>query len=324
MDAVTGRSAWIAALCTGGAMSLALPVGAQTGAEPRAATGVGEPDAAPAPPSEARSIHFEFRFQGDLGFNANLDGSPGDLTITRAGAGVTSEIPAGDRGTLYLGYDYALTNYDFSGATGLIPGTSDPWGSVQSHGVNAMFLHRATEEVTWLVGGDLMWTAEQGAAYGDAMTGLVYGSVTYAVRPGVTLGLGGGLRSRLEDSAIFVPLVSLDWAISDEWRLRTTGPGLAIEYTPDDRWKFSLSGRYDLQDFRLDENGPAPGGVGRDERVPISLGVEFTPTRAVTVSARAGVHLFANLEALDASGNPLGETDANPSPFVTLWCKVRF
>ncbi len=277
----------------------------------------------PAAPAE-RPITFSFRVGGDLGFNADVD-SGGDLTVTRARAGATINIPAGERGLMSIGYDYELSNYDFTNATGLIPGTDDPWGTIHSHALSATYARRASLRWSWLVGGNLAWSAEEGADLGEGFTGGGFGAAQFAVTEKLIIGIGVGARSRLDDSALVYPVILMDWSFADKWKLSNEGrPGLTLSYVPDEKWSFDVTGGFEYRDFRLDDSGPLPGGVGTDSRLPLSVGVTWTPRPMFTFSARAGVHLWTEIEAKDSDGNTVGESDVDAAPFLGLEGRVRF
>lgn len=273
---------------------------------------------------DSREIHFEFRFRGEFGFNAKLSGSPGDLSVSRAGAGVTAAIPIGSGGTFYPGYDFEVSEYDFSGATGLIAGSSDPWGTVHRHAIKAAFVHKATAHWTWAVGGDLTWAAEDGGDLADALTGGAFGALRYTMSDGLTLGLGGGFRTRVEDDAIVYPVIDVDWRLADGWRIEGGWPRVALLYEPRENLTVSLEAEYETRDFRLADDGPLPGGAAQEDRLPVSLGVSYTPTPAIVVSARVGAYAFGSLDVWDAGGTKTGDADIDPAAFLMLICRVRF
>lgn len=279
----------------------------------------------PPEPTEApRRITYSARLGGDLGFSADLDDA-GDVTISRARAGFSVNIPAGDRGTMSVGYDYEISGYDFDGATGIIPGTSDPWNTVHTHGLSATYFRRASLRWFWLVGGNVAWSGEEGADFADAMTAGGFGAAQFAVTEKLLVGLGLGVRSRLEDSVAVYPVILVDWTINEHLKLTNEGrPGLTLAWAPDQTLSFDITGSYELRDFRLDESGPLPSGVAREYRLPVSLGVTWTPTPMFTFGGRVGVHLMQRFEANDADGDEVGADDSSPQPFIGLEGRIRF
>ncbi len=311
--------AGVAALLAGAGSAAAQPGSPREQAREAA----GEPQPVPEAPEE-RPITFSVRLGGELGFDADLDDG-GDVTLVRARAGASVGIPAGERGQLTIGYDYELSDYDFTDATGLVPGIADPWGTVHSHGLGLTYARRLSLRWSALVGGNIAWSAEEGADLGDSLTGGGFAAGQFAATEKLFIGLGVGVRSRLEDSVLLSPVILLDWTISEQWKLSNEGrPGLTLSYVPAETWTIDLTGAFEFRDFRLDDSGPLPGGVGVDSRVPVSLGVTWTPSPMFTFGARAGAYFFTTLEALDVNGNEAGTSDVDPGPFLVLEGRIRF
>lgn len=283
----------------------------------------GTPPRAAEEPSK-RPITYSVRLGGEMGLNANLD-TAGDATVSRARAGLTVGIPAGERGQMSLGYDYEISGYDFDGATAIIPGAADPWDVVHTHSLSATYFRRASRRWFWLVGGNVSWSAEEHADFGDAATYGGFGAAQFAVTEKLLVGLGVGARSRIEDSVVVYPVILLDWTVSERFKVSNEGrPGLTLSYVPDETLSFDLTGTYEFRDFRLDDGGPLPDGVGSDSRMPISLGVTWTPRPMFTFGARAGVYFFQEFEAMDSNGFTVGSDDADAAPFFALEGRIRF
>ncbi len=259
-----------------------------------------------------------------MDFNAAMDDA-GDVTVSRARAGLSLGIPIGKQSQLSLGYDYEASGYDFEGATGLIPGTSDPWGTIHTHGFSASFFQRASLRWFWLAGGNVSWSAEESGHLGDGLTGGGFGAAQLAVTEKLLLGFGVSVRSRLEDSAGIYPLFLLDWQISEDVKLTNEGrPGLTLAYTPEKNLTLDLTAAYEFRDFRLDDAGPLPGGVGTEGRLPVSVGITWTPRQQFVLSARAGANLITDYEALDSAGNEVGDDGRGVSAFLAIEGRIRF
>ena len=259
------------------------------------------------------------------GFSADFDGAPGDVTTTRVDAGFTITIPAGERGSLDLGYDFELSSYDFDGATGLIPGTDDPWNELLDHRFSFLYSRYVSRQWAWLLGGAFGWAGEQDADPNESMYGLGYFGLRYAVSESLILGFGGGVRSKMEDDPYVIPFALIHWNINDRLSLSNEGRlGLTLLYKFNDRWSMTLEGEWDYSDYRLDEDGPVPNAIVRDERYPIGIGVRWTPTELVRFRAGLGVDFWRHLEVADEDGTELTDTDVDAAPFVGLQMTVRF
>jgi Domain of unknown function (DUF6268) len=313
------------------ALLTALACGAWTSAQrpadpPRQPT---TPPPAPTPetaPEDApRGLEYDIRLGYTPGFSADFDDAPGSLLTSRFDAGFGIEIPVGEKGELELTYDFGLSDYDFDGATGIIPGTDDPWQEVHQHEFEFRFIQQTTPKWGWILGGGVGWAGEPGADVNDSVYGLGYFGLQYTVKPGLVVGFGGGVRSRIEDNPLVIPFALIHWQISEQWALSNEGRiGLTLTYAIDDHWTLALAGEWDYLDFRLDEDAPLPSGVARDNRYPFSLEVRWKPKPFLTFRASAGVDVGRSLVVEDENGNEISDTDLEPAPFIGLNFRIVF
>ena len=277
------------------------------------------------PPAPDRPLTVSLRVRGEIGFESNLTDSPGKITIDRAGADIDVAIPVAKYAQLNLGFDYEHSHYDFHGATGFIAGVSSPFANVDRETLSARFAQHLSQEWSYFVGGNLLFSGEEGARFGDSIEGLFYAAPQYSFSDSLTVGLGVAVSTRLEKTVSVLPLPTFDWDITKRWNLGTNGEaGLTLTYTPSEDWAFSLGGHYEFRDFRLDKNGPLPGGVGRDTRIPVLLTAAWHPDHRISAEVGLGVYLGQNFELLDSSGNTVADIDADSAPFLMVRLGYRF
>jgi Outer membrane protein beta-barrel domain len=282
-----------------------------------------DPQAIAAPASAP--VTFSIDVRGELNFNADLKDGPGNVTTTRVGATFGAEIPAGDRAKLDLGFDYEFSRYDFSDATGLVPGVPDPWQSIQREELRVRFNQQQTLQFGWFVGGAAGASGEDGAKFSDSLFGALYGGARYSFSKDFTIGLGVAVWTAIEDNPVVVPIPVLYWRMSEQWKLSTDGKlGLTLSYSPTDKLTFSLSGEYQYRDFRLDQHGPIPDGAGRETRVPIILGVKYEATPRISLEAGFGYAVLDKLQVLDSGGNKLGDDDLKAQPLLNVRFGYKF
>jgi hypothetical protein len=286
------------------------------------------PDAAPSPaPSTAsdRSVHFAVTPRARLGFNADFRDAPGDVTVTRLGVEFKSIIPVGDRGRLDLGIDEEFSRYELSNATGFIAGNPDPFGEFNRLFLTGRYAQQQTEQWSWFAGGLVGLAAENGAELSRSVEGGGYAGVRYAISRRLQIGGGVGVFTRLEDDPLLIPILSLEWRLADGWTLSSGArPGLTLSYEPVESVTISLSGAYQYRDFRLDRDGPQPGGVLRDTGWDVLLEAAYTPTRQIEVSAGLGWTFGRTFKLLDSGGREMADIDADAAPFVALGLSYRF
>ena len=109
---------------------------------------------------------------------------------------------------------------------------------------------------------------EDGASSSDSQTYGLLAAAFWQINPDLRLGPGLGVFSRLEDSARVFPILAIDWNFGERWNLSTgrglaasQGPGLTLSYELTSNWSLALAGRYEEVEFRLDKDGPNPGGI---------------------------------------------------------------
>jgi len=137
--------------------------------------------------------------------------------------------------------------------------------------------------------------------------------------------------SRLEDSSRIFPILAIDWNITDRWNLSTgrglaasQGPGLMLSYKLNEDWSLGLAGRYEDIEFRLDNEGPAAGGVGRDQSMPVVFMAILEPSKKFSLSVFAGIELNGTLKLKDALGDVVEESDYDPAALFGATFEIRF
>ena len=264
---------------------------------------------------------------GVYSFGSDLSDGPGDVAVTRAFAGVAARFPVLEATQLTLGIESEYSWYDFSGATAFAP-SGEPWDDVQEIALSLGVQHRVSEQWTVTVGGTIDSSLEIGADFGDSLTyGGAIGAV-YSFSEDLSLGLAVGIRSQLEDDVLVLPLPVIDWRINERWRVGSVRDfgvvGLGVTFTPSEKWSFVLSSGVQAREFRLDDEGAAPDGVGRDWRVPIALRAGYTVTPNFVVAVFGGVDVWGELTLDDRNGNEIAEDELEPAAFVGGGVTIRF
>ena len=260
-------------------------------------------------------------------FDADMDdGSQFSVNRYFVQAGLTYAMDPQKSVSLALGY--GLDDYDFSGNSNFAE--PDPWGNVHSM--------RLSLPVRW--GLDREWTlffvptvrvaSESGASLSDSLFGGGFAGFTYRISDRLTIGPGIGVLRQIEDSSVF-PVLLIQWKITDELTLQTgrglgatQGPGLTLSWAPVRNWSFGISGRYEKLRFRLDNDGPAPQGIGDDRAFPLLGGITYNFSMDAQVSLVGGVDLGGELRLEDENGNLITEESHDPVPVLGVSFRFRF
>ncbi len=261
-------------------------------------------------------------------FESSLD-TGGDFDIDRYFFRFSATRDIGSAWNAGISLGYGENRYGFSGSSGF--GGIDPWSKIRGFRVSVPIRYRADDKWSFVGIPSLRYSGESGADWSDSQQWGVLAAAAYRVSDRLTIGPGFGIFSEIEDDTDFFPIVLVDWKISDTLSLNTgrglaasRGPGLSLSWTPKQRWRLSLEGRYEKTRFRLDDGGPVPDGVGQDQSIPIALAVAYKPTPDLELSLLGGVEFSGKLRLEDSSGNRLTESDYDTAPFAGAFVKVRF
>lgn len=207
----------------------------------------------------------------------------------------------------------------------LVAGDPQPWRHIQFYTAGINFATQWSETLSSLIIGSFSFTGEGPAAFTNGFTGGGGAALILKVAEGLDLTGGVFVRSRLGGGVYVFPIVGIEWQINKQWRLSNENqPGLYLSYAPNDEWRFSAGARYDFSEFRLENDNFVPDGIGSDERVPVTFGVDWTPRPNITVQARVGAMVFEKLKLRNAQRDTLGQSDVDPGLYLSAGLVLRF
>lgn len=268
-------------------------------------------------------------------FATDFDAGGGDVSVDRGFGSATWSKSVNESYGWSVDLAWEGSWYGFSDTGSLATAAGGkPWSAVQSVQImpGATFVldprWRLTTRV--LVG----FAGENNADAFDSMTygGIVAASYAFSE----TFVLGGGLlaMSRIEDDALVVPQVIIDWRPCAEFRLSNFagpeafpgGAGLEGIWVIGDGHELALGGRYTYRRFRLDDSGAgaASEGVGTDEGLPIWIRGTVRAKCGGRLDLVAGIQVSGTMQLDDSTGHRLAEEDVESAPFVGLFFSWRF
>ncbi len=235
-----------------------------------------------------------------------------------------------DKGAqISLAVGYGFDGYDFSGDAGL--GGKKPWDDIHTLRFSAPLRWEMNERWTGFVSPTVRFAGEAGAEFDDAITGGGFTGVSFRFSDRLTIGPGVGVLTRLEDSVQVIPVLIIDWKITDTLSLNTgrgigatLGPGLTLNWRPSRAWSFTVGGRSESLRFRLDENGTAANGVGSDRSFPVFGGIEYSFSPMVRISVLGGAAFGGELRLEDEDGHEITEEDYDPTGLLGVAFSARF
>jgi len=231
--------------------------------------------------------------------------------------------------SISLAVGYSFDGYNFSGKSGF--GGRKPWEDINSLRLSIPVRWKMSQKWTGFISPTVRSTGEKGADFNEAITGGGFAGFSYFFSDRLSIGPGIGVLTQLEDSTRVIPILVINWKITDTLSLNTgrgigatLGPGLTLDWRPSRTWSFSLGGRYESLRFRLDEGGVVPNGIGDDRAFPIFAGVGYSFTPMIRISFIGGVEVGGELRLEDEDGRSIIEENHDPAGFVGFAFNARF
>ncbi len=260
-------------------------------------------------------------------FNTNLTSS-GSFNWSDASANVnvthqfTGEFAAG----MNVRYDYQ--NWTWSQLQS--PGGRAPWTSINSPAVGVNLSYALTPD--WRLGlvPTVEWSGESGTGTGGTATYGAVMSVAHTVSKDLTLGVGAGVFRQIDQTKVF-PYLLINWNITD--RLRVSNPlpagpaggaGLEMSYALTEKWTIGAGGTYRSYRFRLNDNGPVPGGIGQNTFVPLFGRVSYQFDSGPRLDVYAAATINGKVSVTDNNGNTPYSDNYQTGMALALTLSQRF
>ncbi len=260
-------------------------------------------------------------------FESRLHGG-GDVSVRRVYLRIDGNGKVSDSVGAGIGLGYEFDDYRFSGPA-FFTG-APPWSEVHRLALHGRFSCRLDPSWTVVAAPSVQVSREDGAGWSDAFGYGGFLAAIRSVRPGFTVGFGGGAFNALEKVRFF-PFVFFDWRITDRVRLGNpirpgpTGPGgLELSFDLGDGWQSAVGAAYRSNRFRLRDDGVVPAGIGEDRAFPVWGRLSYRAGGHATIDLRAGVMLGGELSVEDGEGNRLGSDRYDPAPFAAVSAVAHF
>lgn len=97
-----------------------------------------------------------------------------------------------------------------------------------------------------------------------------------------------------------------------------------MSYAYSDVLDLSFGVQWEKTQFRLDNVGPAPGGVGEDSSIPVILGLGYNPNPGVSVNAFVGAEFDGELKLNNAAGFTVSQQSYDTAPIAGVAVRLSF
>jgi len=285
-------------------------------------------------PAEAQSrpsspLSFKIEGGGAHQSEADMSDTGGGFAVDRWFLSASMDYAWNRRNAIGVSVGGGKSNYEFNSLNEF--GGGNPWEKVNDTRLTVSGRFGVGKTGSLMIIPTVRFNGETGASSSDSSTFGMFAAIAWRLNENLTIGPGFGVFTRLEDSVSAFPVLAIDWNINDRWNLSTgrglassQGPGIRLSYKLNQDWSLGLTGRYEDIEFRLDETGPAPGGVGRDQAIPLVLSAVLTPNADLTLSVFAGVEFNGTLKLKNALDEIVDETGYDPAPVFGAAFEFRF
>lgn len=272
-----------------------------------------------------------FNFDGGVAFQSGTDlkDVEGSFSVNRWFASMGVTYAWNRRNSLGLAVGGGGSKYDFDELTGI--GSGDPWEEIEDTRISLIGRFGFGERGSIILIPSARYFGENDSKTSDGRTYGLFAAAAWRLNPDLTIGPGIGVFSRIEDGTQVFPILVIDWNISERWNLSTgrglassQGPGLRLTYQASEHWSMGVAGRYENLEFRLDEEGTTPGGIGRDQSIPLVATAAWEPNKHVKLALFGGMEFGGTLKLKDSFGETLSETDYDPAPIFGGTFELRF
>ncbi|MFK7962101.1 MAG: DUF6268 family outer membrane beta-barrel protein [Phycisphaerales bacterium] len=308
-----GQSTGVAAgLAAAFAVGLAAPALGQEGGPPSGVTGE----------SESGGLSFTFNAAASTFLDADL--GPGEVGRSFFDSGLAVTFSPSDRWRLTVDLSGSWGEYDFSRQTFAGAGTDDLVTDVYEAGIGLRALHFVSRDFGWVFGASVRSSGDPDIDFDDGLVGSGFVAARWQRSREFAWSLGVLVSSQLEDDVRVIPFIGVDWDINDRLSLNSSGPGARLGYEVSEDVTAFLGFNFDSGDYRLADDSPVAGGVLRDDRLAVELGLRFQPNAGTTIELAAGVLAYNDIEVLDADGIEVFQDEADPSAMFRLSLSVDF
>lgn len=278
----------------------------------------------------ARGTEESFFARG--GFVHQLDtdiDDGGSFRVNRFFVQTGPRFAMGEGSSLSLAFGYGFADYNFSDTSAF--GEQQPWDDVNSFRISTPWRWKINKKWMSFVTPTLRYTGEQGVDLNDALTGGGIAAVYYRFSDRLSIGPGLGILTQLKDNTQVIPILAIQWEITDTLSLQTgrgvgatMGPGLTLSWRPGGDWIFSFGGRYEKLRFRLNDNKTAANGIGQDRSFPLFAGLEYRVNAKHRFALIGGLEVGGELSLEDNEGETIIEQDHDSAGFLGMAFRTGF
>ncbi len=253
-------------------------------------------------------INPGFTYTADADFD---DSSLGDVSVWRF------DIPARytlktENGDLGLGAFYEYSRYELGNL-------NDDDFNFNTLAFDAFWKGMINDNWGYFVYGGITLSADTDADLTDGVTGTGAGGVRYVWSESLSLGVGAGVSSRLEDDPMLLPIIALNWQINDRWSLRTlNGATLTFDVSGEKTFLLDLGVKYQRREYRLDNDASLT-----EKMLSAEVGATYRFCPQFALRGFVGIAAGRNME-IRADDDKVQDEDVDAAPFFGVRALCTF
>lgn len=273
------------------------------------------------PPALERRIEVEAF--GSLLSAAAVETGGGDVSTGRFGwrARLLQQTSGG--GTLGIEFENEAAFYNF-GLTSPIVGTdTDPFNDVYRTRLASTYYGRVASDLSYFHGFEITIAGEPETGLGDST--ILGGTSGLAFHASDDVQITAGLMAftRLEDDAVLLPFIGLDWQVNDSLRITAEGNRVALDAQLNDSVDLEFYAVYDQRQFRLEDGGGLGAPAFRDEQIDLGATLGLAVGDDTRIEFGVGLTAWRELTTL-AQGATVLEIELDPRPYASIGLTVGF
>jgi hypothetical protein len=223
---------------------------------------------------------------------------------------------------------YSVEKWSFDRPTAF--GPEAPWGDVERPSFGFNLGYALAPDLVLFAAPQFEWARETGASASDSRNfGAILGA-TKIFSPELVVGFGLGAFREIDRNRYF-PIVIVNWQINDKLRLSNPfqagpagGAGIELSYAFSEGWEAGVGAALREYRFRLRDDGPTPGGQGKNEGVPLFVRLSRSFGPAGQVDLYVGAVSGGKLTVKDAAGRTVQSSDYSSAPLIGLTGTINF
>ena len=164
---------------------------------------------------------------------------------------------------------------------------------------------------------------EDGASFSDSLNGGGLVMAGYRISPTLKIGVGALYLTRLNEDALIVPALGLDWQVSDRLEVKLYGLDLKAGYGLSDTWSIFLRGEFDPGGAKLQSRSGTRADSFDDQGFRAAGGVTWKPCTWFNLTMEGGV-AFHEYTLRNDREEILAKDRLDPAPFVGVSARLAF